>query len=103
VRVELAAAYRLADYYSMTELMSNHISSSVPGEEGHFLMNLYGMLYDEITAFSLVKVKMDGDTVLSRGDYGSTGRVSSSMGRLVRSASAQSDRDGIPSHRLSRL
>ena len=44
-RVDLAAAYRLVDLYGMTELSANHISTRVPGEEGAFLINPYGLLY----------------------------------------------------------
>ena len=70
VRVELAAAYRLSEYYGLTELTANHISCCVPGEEGHFLINPYGMLYDEVTASSLIKIDLDGNVVLSTGEYG---------------------------------
>src|SRR5476649_83911 len=70
VRVELAAAYRLSEYYGLTELTANHISCCVPGEEGHFLINPYGMLYDEVTASSLIKIDLEGNVVLSTGEYG---------------------------------
>ncbi len=69
-RVDLAAAYRLCEHFGMTELISNHISLRVPGEDGHFLINPYGMLYDEITASSLIKIDLDGNVVLSTGDWG---------------------------------
>ena len=48
-RVELAACYRLMDRYGMTDLIYNHISAKVP-VTNHFLVNLYGLLYKEITA-----------------------------------------------------
>src|SRR6185503_14910681 len=51
-RVDLAACYRLVHHYRMDDLVYNHISARVPGEEGHFLINAYGMTYDEITASS---------------------------------------------------
>ena len=59
-RVDLAACYRLVHHYGMDDLVYNHISARVPGEEGHFLINAYGMTYDEITASSLVKIDFDG-------------------------------------------
>jgi ribulose-5-phosphate 4-epimerase/fuculose-1-phosphate aldolase len=70
VRVELAAAYRLSEHYGLTELTANHISCSVPGEQGHFLTNPCEMLYDEVTASSLVKIDLEGNVVLSTGEYG---------------------------------
>ncbi len=55
-RVDLAALYRLAAFYGWTDLVFTHISARVPGPDHHFLINPYGMLFDEITASSLVKV-----------------------------------------------
>jgi ribulose-5-phosphate 4-epimerase/fuculose-1-phosphate aldolase len=72
-RVQLAAAYRLTEMFGMTELVSNHISCRVPGEDGHFLINPYGMLYDEITASSLIKVDLDGRIVFNATEYGVNG------------------------------
>ena len=66
-RVDLAACYRLVHHYGMDDLVYNHISARVPGEEGHFLINAYGMSYDEITASSLVKVDFDGKVVQDSG------------------------------------
>ena len=62
-RVDLAACYRLTDRYGMTDLIYNHITARVPGPEHHLLINLYGLLYKEITASSLVKITLDGDIV----------------------------------------
>jgi len=69
-RVDLAACYRLVDSYDMTDLIYNHITSKVPGTE-HLLINLYGLLYKEITASSLVKIDLEGN-ILSKPntDYG---------------------------------
>jgi ribulose-5-phosphate 4-epimerase/fuculose-1-phosphate aldolase len=67
VRVDLAACYRLVHHYRMDDLVYNHISARVPGEEGHFLINAYGMTYDEITASSLVKIDFDGKIVQDSG------------------------------------
>jgi ribulose-5-phosphate 4-epimerase/fuculose-1-phosphate aldolase len=66
-RVDLAACYRLVHHYRMDDLVYNHISARVPGEEGHFLINAYGMTYDEITASSLVKIDFDGNVVQDSG------------------------------------
>ncbi len=62
-RVNLAAAYRLVELYGMSDLTANHISARVPGEDGHFLINAYGMLYEEITASSLIKIDLDGNVI----------------------------------------
>ncbi len=56
LRVELAAAYRLAALYGWTDLVFTHISARIPGPEHHFLINPYGLLFEEITASNLVKV-----------------------------------------------
>jgi ribulose-5-phosphate 4-epimerase/fuculose-1-phosphate aldolase len=63
-RVDLAACYRLVALYGMTDLVYNHITARVPGTEDHVLINAYGMLYEEITASSLIKIDLDGNTVL---------------------------------------
>jgi len=67
MRIDLAACYRLVHHYGMDDLVYNHISARVPGEEGHFLINAYGMTYDEITASSLVKVDFAGNIVQDSG------------------------------------
>ena len=56
LRVDLAAAYRLVALYGWSDLVFTHISARIPGPEHHFLINPYGLLFDEITASSLVKV-----------------------------------------------
>jgi ribulose-5-phosphate 4-epimerase/fuculose-1-phosphate aldolase len=66
-RVNLAACYRLVHHYGMDDLVYNHISARVPVEEGRFLINAYGMTYDEITASSLVKADFEGRVVLDSG------------------------------------
>lgn len=63
-RVELAAAYRIMARLRMTDLVYNHITARVPGEEGSFLINAYGLDYSEITASSLYKINLDGDVLL---------------------------------------
>ncbi|SDT98790.1 Ribulose-5-phosphate 4-epimerase/Fuculose-1-phosphate aldolase [Pseudomonas pohangensis] len=56
LRVDLAALYRLTALYGWSDLVFTHISVRIPGPEHHFLINPYGMLFDEITASSLIKV-----------------------------------------------
>jgi len=63
LRVQLAAAYRVADRLGWSELIYTHISARVPGPEHHFLINPYGLAFDEITASNLVKVDMEGNPV----------------------------------------
>ena len=62
-RVDLAACYRLVALYGMTDLVYNHITARLPRSD-HVLINPYGMLYDEITASSLIKIDLDGNVVL---------------------------------------
>lgn len=62
-RVDLAACYRLVALYGWDDLVFTHISARVPGPDHHFLINPYGMMFDEITASSLVKVDLDGNKV----------------------------------------
>lgn len=59
LRVDLAACYRLIALYGWDDLVFTHVSARLPGPEHHFLINPYGMTFDEITASSLVKVDMD--------------------------------------------
>ncbi|MEN0076742.1 MAG: class II aldolase/adducin family protein, partial [Paracraurococcus sp.] len=63
-RVDLAACYRLVDLYQMSDLIANHVSVRVPGEDA-FLINAYGLLYEEITASSLMKIDYDGNVLLA--------------------------------------
>src|SRR2546426_9774867 len=62
-RVDLAAAYRLVALCGWDDLVFTHLSARVPGPEHHFLINPYGMLFEEVTASSLVKVDLDGRKV----------------------------------------
>uniref|UniRef100_UPI0035AFADA7 class II aldolase/adducin family protein n=1 Tax=Hylemonella sp. TaxID=2066020 RepID=UPI0035AFADA7 len=59
LRCDLAAAYRLVAHYGWSDLVFTHISARIPGPEHHFLINPYGLMFDEITASSLVKVDQD--------------------------------------------
>lgn len=62
-RVQLAAAYRIFDHLRWTELIYNHISLRVPGEDQHYLINPFGLHYSEVTASNLVKVDLQGRIV----------------------------------------
>jgi ribulose-5-phosphate 4-epimerase/fuculose-1-phosphate aldolase len=62
-RVDLAAAYRLVAHYGWDDLIFTHLSARVPGAEHHFLINPYGMMFEEITASSLVKINLQGEIV----------------------------------------
>jgi len=63
LRVELACAYRLVDHFGWTELIYGHLTARVPGPDHHFLINPYGLNYDEVTASNLVKIDLDGNKV----------------------------------------
>jgi len=64
LRVNLAACYRVIALYGWDDLVFTHISARVPGPEEHFLLNAYGLLFEEMTASSLVKVDLSGEKVL---------------------------------------
>ena len=64
LRVNLAACYRLIALYGWDDLVFTHVSARVPGPEDHFLINAYGLLFEEMTASSLVKVDLEGNKVL---------------------------------------
>jgi ribulose-5-phosphate 4-epimerase/fuculose-1-phosphate aldolase len=63
LRVQLAGAYRVAHHLGWSELIYTHISVRVPGPEHHFLINPYGLNFNEVTASSLVKITADGESV----------------------------------------
>ncbi len=84
-RVDLAACYRLVDMFRMSDMMANHISARVPGEEGTYLINPYGMMYDEITASSLIKVDVQGN-VLYKPDFGELNYGVNRAGIVIHSA-----------------
>ena len=84
-RVDLAACYRLVELYGMSDMMANHISARVPGEPGAFLINAYGMLFEEITASSLIKVDHDG-RILSTPNFGALNYGVNKAGFVIHSA-----------------
>ena len=69
-RVDLAACYRIAAHFRMTDLIYTHISARVPGTDGHFLINAYGLLFEEITASNLVKVTLAGEVLEDEAGLG---------------------------------
>ena len=84
-RVDLAACYRLVELYGMADMMANHISMRVPDEEDAFLINAYGMMYEEITASSLIKVDLAGN-VLAQPDFGELDYGINKAGYVIHSA-----------------
>lgn len=68
LRIQLAAAYRLVDYFGWTELIFGHLTVRLPGDEPHFLINPYGLNYDEVTASNLVKIDVEGN-IVEPGQY----------------------------------
>ena len=64
VRTDLAAAYRAVAFFGWDDLVFTHISARVPGPDRHFLINPYGMMFEEITASSLVKVDLTGEKAM---------------------------------------
>ncbi|MEM8827114.1 MAG: class II aldolase/adducin family protein [Pseudomonadota bacterium] len=64
IRVDLAAAYRLVAHYGWDDLIFTHLSARIPGPEHHFLINPYNLMFEEITASSLVKIDVDGQPVV---------------------------------------
>ncbi|MEO7392340.1 MAG: class II aldolase/adducin family protein [Ramlibacter sp.] len=84
-RVDLAACYRLVALYGMADMIANHISSRVPGEDGAFLINPYGMMYEEMTASCLIKVDHDG-AILRKPDFGELNYGINKAGYVIHSA-----------------
>lgn len=67
-RVDLAACYRLVHLYGMDEMIANHISTRVPGEDDAFLLNPYGLLYEQMHASCFIKVDLEGNTLFNPTD-----------------------------------
>ena len=68
LRVQLAAAYRLVDHFGWNESIYGHLTVRVPGPERHFLINPYGLRYDEVTASNLVKIDLHG-AIIGASDW----------------------------------
>ena len=80
IRVDLAAAYRLVAHYGWDDLIFTHLSARIPGPEHHFLLNPYNLMFEEVTASSLVKVDLDGHPV------GDTPFITNAAGFTIHSA-----------------
>src|SRR5919199_3080331 len=85
VRVKLAAAYRLVDHYGWTEQIYGHLTARVPGPEDHFLINPWGLNYEEVTASNLVKIDVDGNAVDGRHSVNFAGFIIHSAIHMTRS------------------
>ena len=68
-RVNLAACYRLMAEFGMVEMIANHISARVPGTTNEFLINPYGMLYEEMTASCMIKIDIDGKVLFNATEH----------------------------------
>jgi ribulose-5-phosphate 4-epimerase/fuculose-1-phosphate aldolase len=84
-RCELAALYRLVAHFRMTDLIDTHISARVPGPDAHFLINRYGVLFEEMRASDLVKIDSEGRVVDERSGTGPALRVNKA-GFVIHSA-----------------
>jgi ribulose-5-phosphate 4-epimerase/fuculose-1-phosphate aldolase len=93
IRVELAAAYRVAALLGWSELIYAHITARIPGPEHHFLINPYGLRWDEVTASNLVKINVDGEVV----GPGSSSHAykANKAGFIIHSAVHMSDTRGL--------
>ena len=85
IRVKLAAAYRLVDYYGWTEQIYGHLTARVPGPEDHFLINPWGLNFEEVTASNLVKIDLDGRVVAGDHPVNHAGFVIHSAVHMTRS------------------
>ena len=74
-RVNLAACYHLADYFQMSDIVWNHITSKTSNEKETFLINPFGLRYDEITASNLVEVTPEGKVINSDSSINDTGYI----------------------------
>jgi ribulose-5-phosphate 4-epimerase/fuculose-1-phosphate aldolase len=91
LRVQLAAAYRIIDHMGWSELIWTHTTVRVPGPEHHFLINPYGLRFDEVRASNLVKVDMDGNIIRDHG--GDDSREINPAGFVIHSAIHMARRD----------
>ena len=89
-RVDLAAGYRLVALFGWDDLIFTHISARVPGPEHHFLINPYGMMFDEITASSLVKIDLERQGAATSRRTRSTRPASRSTARSTPRATTRS-------------
>jgi ribulose-5-phosphate 4-epimerase/fuculose-1-phosphate aldolase len=69
LRVQLAGAYRMVEHFGWNELIYGHLTAKVPGPDHHFLINPYGLNYDEVTASNLVKIDLEGNKIDADNPY----------------------------------
>ena len=74
-RVNLAACYHLADYFNMSDIIWNHITARTSSKKNTFLINAFGLRYDEITASNLVEVSLEGEVLNSNSSINDTGYI----------------------------
>ena len=74
-RVDLAACYHLADHFNMSDIIWNHITAKTCSEKDTFLINKFGLRYDEVTASNLLEIDLDGNIVNGVGEINETGYV----------------------------
>ena len=89
LRVNLAAAYRLVAMFGWDDLIFTHLSARVPGPDHHFLINPYNLMFEEITASSLVKIDVDGNQVVK------TPYVTNAAGFVIHSAIHMAREDAV--------
>ena len=89
LRVQLAAAYRLVEHFGWTIGIYGHLTARVPGRESHFLINPFGLRYDEVNASNLVKIDCNGN-VVAPSDY-----PVNEAGFVIHSAIHMADTDNI--------
>lgn len=91
MRIDLAACYRLADHFGFSDIVWNHITAKVPETE-NFLINRFGLRYDEITASNLVTIDLDG-AVIDPGNASSDDDINVT-GFIIHSASSRINATG---------
>ena len=74
-RVDLAACYHLADHFQMTDIIWNHITAKTSKQKETFLINQFGLRYDEVTASNLLEIDLEGNIVSGEGDINYTGYI----------------------------
>lgn len=74
-RIELAACYHLADYFKMSDIIWNHITAKTSSKKDTFLINKFGLRYDEITASNLLEIDHDGNVIRGDGEINYTGYI----------------------------
>ena len=74
-RLDLAACYHLADYFNMSDIIWNHITAKTSSNKDTFLINKFGLRYDEITASNLLEINHDGEVINGEGEINDTGYI----------------------------